>query len=183
MELTNQASEFDPQPMAPQPLLQGPLAALLAWQAMAEGAYSANTLRAQKADGAIFQAFCEAARRVRICRRTRRPSGNSLKIEVTAGKKPATVKRYVATIARVAHRRGVVESLLERGGAVGTEEDGPGDLGPTGPGAPAGLEGHQGIHRDAPAKACEPIVSEHCSAWPMRPLRDAESSWHSRCEN
>ena len=26
---------------------------------MAEGAYSANTLRAQKADGAIFQAFCE----------------------------------------------------------------------------------------------------------------------------
>jgi hypothetical protein len=35
------------------------LAALLEWQAMAEGAYSANTLRAQKADGAIFQAFCE----------------------------------------------------------------------------------------------------------------------------
>ena len=27
---------------------------------MAEGAYSANTLRAQKADGAIFQAFCES---------------------------------------------------------------------------------------------------------------------------
>ena len=26
---------------------------------MAEGAYSPNTLRAQKADGAIFQAFCE----------------------------------------------------------------------------------------------------------------------------
>ena len=34
--------------------------ALLEWQAMAEGAYSANTLRAHKADGAIFQAFCEA---------------------------------------------------------------------------------------------------------------------------
>ena len=27
---------------------------------MAEGAYSPNTLRAQKADGAIFQAFCES---------------------------------------------------------------------------------------------------------------------------
>jgi site-specific recombinase XerD len=26
---------------------------------MAEGAYSPNTLRAQKADGAIFQEFCE----------------------------------------------------------------------------------------------------------------------------
>jgi hypothetical protein len=27
--------------------------------AMAEGAYSPNTLRAQNADGAIFQDFCE----------------------------------------------------------------------------------------------------------------------------
>jgi hypothetical protein len=36
------------------------LAALLEWEAMAEGAYSANTLRGQKVDGAIFQAFCEA---------------------------------------------------------------------------------------------------------------------------
>ncbi len=36
-----------------------PLDRLREWQAMAEGAYSANTLRAQKADGAIFQAFCE----------------------------------------------------------------------------------------------------------------------------
>jgi hypothetical protein len=32
---------------------------LTEWQAMAEGAYSANTLRAQKADGVILQAFCE----------------------------------------------------------------------------------------------------------------------------
>ena len=37
----------------------GPLERLREWQGMAEGAYSANTLRAQKADGAIFQAFCE----------------------------------------------------------------------------------------------------------------------------
>ena len=59
MELTNQGAEFDARPVAPQPVLEGPLAALLEWQAMAEGAYSANTLRAQKADGAIFQAFCE----------------------------------------------------------------------------------------------------------------------------
>jgi len=44
----------------PQPILEGPLAVLLEWQAMAEGAYSINTLRAQKADGAIFQAFCES---------------------------------------------------------------------------------------------------------------------------
>jgi hypothetical protein len=42
------AAEFDPKPRVPQPLLKGPLAALLEWQAMAEGAYSPNTLRAQK---------------------------------------------------------------------------------------------------------------------------------------
>jgi hypothetical protein len=59
MELTEQVSKFDAHPVVPQPVREGPLAALLEWQAMAEGAYSANTLRAQKADGAIFQAFCE----------------------------------------------------------------------------------------------------------------------------
>src|ERR1035438_8622869 len=60
MELSRQPSEFDSTPIAPPALLEGPLAALLEWQAMAEGAYSPNTLRAQKADGAIFQAFCES---------------------------------------------------------------------------------------------------------------------------
>jgi hypothetical protein len=60
LESRIQGAEFEPRLPAPQPLLNGPLAALLEWQAMAEGAYSANTLRAQKADGAIFQAFCES---------------------------------------------------------------------------------------------------------------------------
>jgi len=53
-------SQLEAQPVAPQPVLKGPLAALLEWQAMAVGAYSVNTLRAQKTDGAIFQAFCES---------------------------------------------------------------------------------------------------------------------------
>jgi len=44
--------------MPAQPAIS-PLERLREWQGMAEGAYSANTLRAQKADGAIFQAFCE----------------------------------------------------------------------------------------------------------------------------
>ena len=74
---------------------------MLEWQAMAEGAYSPNTLRAQKADGAIFQSFCESHGVSRICRRIPRQSGRSSKIVVQAGKKPATIKRYVATIARV----------------------------------------------------------------------------------
>src|ERR1700685_3207180 len=99
-EMTNRPSELEPRPSPPQPLLEGPLAALLEWQAMAEGAYSPNTLRAQKADGAIFQAFCESrgepylpadAKTIRAFIDNR----------VQAGKKPATIKRYVATIARV----------------------------------------------------------------------------------
>jgi integrase len=95
-----QAAEFDPKPPVPQSLLKGPLAALLEWQAMAEGAYSPNTLRAQKADGAIFQAFCESRgesylpAHPKTIRAFIDHCGN-------AGKKPATIKRYVATIARV----------------------------------------------------------------------------------
>jgi integrase len=95
-----QAVEFDPKPLVPQPLLKGPLAALLEWQAMAEGAYSPNTLRAQKSDGAIFQAFCES------CGESYLPADpktirDFIEDRTKAGKKPATVKRYVATIARV----------------------------------------------------------------------------------
>jgi integrase len=76
------------------------LAALLEWQAMAEGAYSANTLRAQKADGAIFQAFCESRGELYL---PADPKTIRAFIDdrVTAGKKPATIKRYVATITRV----------------------------------------------------------------------------------
>ena len=100
MKLTEQAAEFDPGPPVPQPLLEGPLAALLEWQAMAEGAYSPNTLRAQKADGAIFQEFCESREESYL---PADPKTIRAFIEhcVTDGKKPATIKRYVATIARV----------------------------------------------------------------------------------
>jgi hypothetical protein len=100
MKLTNNRAEFEPHPVVPQPVLQGPLAALLEWQAMAEGAYSENTLRAQKADGAIFQAFCE-----RCGERYLPADPKTIRVfiedQVKAGKKPATVKRYVATLARV----------------------------------------------------------------------------------
>jgi site-specific recombinase XerD len=114
VEVTNQESEFNPRPVAPKPLLEGPLAALLEWQAMAEGAYSANTLRAQKADGAIFQAFCESRGEPYL---PAEPKAIRAFIEdqVKAGKKPATVKRYVATIARV-H---IAAGLLNRGPARG----------------------------------------------------------------
>jgi integrase len=100
VELTENASEFEPLPVAPQPVLKGPLAALLEWQAIAEGAYSPNTLRAQKADGTIFQAFCESRGEPYLPadpRTIRAFIDNCVKV----GKKPATIKRYVATIARV----------------------------------------------------------------------------------
>jgi hypothetical protein len=79
--------------------LRDPTAALLEWQAMAEGAYSTNT-RAQKADGAIFQGFCESRGEPYLPadpKTIRAFIGDRVK----AGKKPATVKRCVATIAQV----------------------------------------------------------------------------------
>ena len=84
------------------------LSALQAWNAMAQGAYPENTKRAWRADWAIFKAFCEAQgfsalpalpttvrEFIRAC--------------VELKKKPATIRRYVATIAR-AHRAADLES-------------------------------------------------------------------------
>jgi hypothetical protein len=62
-----------------QPEAETPLAKLLEWQTMAAGAYSKNTVRAQKADGAIFQAFCEG-REWCSFRRARGRFGRSLNI-------------------------------------------------------------------------------------------------------
>src|ERR1017187_10571876 len=76
-----------------------PLQRLREWQGMAEGAYSANTLRAHKADGAIFQVFCEGRGESFL------PADPTtirafIEHQVKAGKRPATVRRYIATIGR-----------------------------------------------------------------------------------
>jgi hypothetical protein len=63
--------------------------------------------------------------------------------EVTAGKKPATVHRHHRSSARGSE---VTQSLFRRGGAVGAQEYGPGDLGRAGASARLGLEGDQGIY-------------------------------------
>src|SRR5271163_755970 len=76
-----------------------PLERLREWQGMAEGAYSVNTLRAQKADGAIFQVFCEA-RGESFLPADPKTIRAFIEQEVKAGKKPATVRRYIATIGR-----------------------------------------------------------------------------------
>ena len=114
--MPKRAGEFRPGPLAPQPVLHGPLAALLEWQALAEGAYSPNTLRAQKADGAIFQAFCESRGEPYL---PANPMTIRAFIEdrVKVGKKPATIKRYVATVARVHVAAKLLNLLLKRSGS------------------------------------------------------------------
>jgi len=93
------STEFDTAPVAPQQVVYGPMSALLEWQAMAEGAYSANTLRAEKADGASFQAFCES-RAVAYLPADPKTIRSFIEDRMKAGKKPATIKRAIATIAR-----------------------------------------------------------------------------------
>jgi site-specific recombinase XerD len=75
------------------------IARLVEWESMAEGAYAKNTRRAQRADGAIFQAFCE---RLGVAYFPADPKSIRSFIEhcVQQLKKPATIRRYVATIAR-----------------------------------------------------------------------------------
>jgi len=85
-------------PMPAQPAMK-PLERLREWQGMAEGAYSANTLRAQKADGAIFQVFCEG-RGESFLPADPKTIRTFIEHEVMAGKKPATVRRYIATLGR-----------------------------------------------------------------------------------
>ena len=107
--------------VAPQPVLKGPLAALLEWQAMAEGAYSTNTLRAQKADGAIFQAFCESRGEPYL---PAEPKTIQAFIDnrVKAGKKPATIKRYVATVARVHLAAGLLNPCSSEAVRLGLQQ-------------------------------------------------------------
>jgi integrase len=123
MKLTEKASEFEPHPVVPQPVLKGPLAALLEWQSMAEGAYSANTLRAQKADGAIFQAFCESRGEPYL---PAAPKTIRAFIEdrVRSGKKPATIKRYVATISRVHMAAGLLNPCSSEAVRLGLKKMG-----------------------------------------------------------
>jgi integrase len=123
MKLTSNRGEFEPRSVVPQPVREGPLAALLEWQAMAEGAYSANTLRAQKADGAIFQEFCEARGEAYL---PADPMTIRAFIEdrVKAGKKPATIKRYVATISRVHTAAGLLNPCSSEAVRLGLKKMG-----------------------------------------------------------
>src|SRR5271165_4751544 len=123
MKLPEKRSDFDKGSAAPRQVVQGPLAALLEWQAMAEGAYSPNTLRAQKADGAIFQTYCESHGAAYL------PAGPMtirafIEDRLQAGKKPATIKRYVATIARAHTAAGLLNPCSSEAVRLGLKKMG-----------------------------------------------------------
>ena len=88
---------------------------------MAEGAYSANTLRAEKADGPIFQAFCES-RRESYLPADPKTIRAFIDDEVKAAKKPTTVKRHVETIARVHIAAGLLNPYSSEAVRLGLKE-------------------------------------------------------------
>lgn len=90
---------------------------------MAEGAYSKNTLRAQKADGAIFQAFCES-RGESYLPADPKTIRAFIEDRVKAGKKPATIKRYVATISRVHSAAGLLSPCSNEAVRLGLKKMG-----------------------------------------------------------
>jgi integrase len=98
MKSPQNPAESDSVGLPAQPAIS-PFERLREWQGMAEGAYSANTLRAQRADGAIFQAFCEG-RGVPYLPADPTIIREFIEHQVKEGKKPATVRRYIATIGR-----------------------------------------------------------------------------------
>src|ERR1039458_2711743 len=100
-----------------------PMDRLREWQGMAEGAYSANTLRAQKADGAIFQVFCEG-RGESFLPANPKTIRAFIEHEVMAGKKPATVRRYIATIGRAHVGAGLLNPCSGEGARLGLKKMG-----------------------------------------------------------
>jgi integrase len=77
-------------------------ASLAHWTAMAHGAFAPNTVRAWKADWAIFTACCQAYRLPALPAAPK--TVRSFVFESLANqKKPATIRRYVSSIGR-AHR-------------------------------------------------------------------------------
>lgn len=90
------------------PEARTPSELLATWSAMAERAYAANTLRAWRADWAVFESYC---------RRHALDALPAAALTVRAfafdcmgtGKRPATIRRYLATIAR-AHRAAKLEN-------------------------------------------------------------------------
>lgn len=82
-----------------------------------------NTLRAQKADGAIFQTFCDRRGEPYL------PADPNtiqafIEHETRQSKKPATIKRYVATVARVHMAAGLLNPCSSEAVRLGLKKMG-----------------------------------------------------------
>jgi integrase len=73
--------------------------ALRAWDAMAQGAYPPNTVRAWRADWRAFLQFCQATNKSPLPASPHTVRAYAQHC-MDAVKKPATIRRYLATIAR-----------------------------------------------------------------------------------
>jgi hypothetical protein len=160
--------------------LEGPLAARCSngrrWR---RARTRPNTLRAQKADGAIFQAFCES-RGEPYLPADPKTIRAFIEHEVKAGKKPATVKRYVATIARVHIAAGLLNPCSSEAVRLGLKKMGRETSARQDQAHPLGWKEIKEFIESAGERDCARIVKEPCCAWPMRRSRGAASSWRSK---
>jgi integrase len=82
--------------------------ALADWSAMVQGAFATNTLRARKADWAVFTESCLAYRLESLPAAPKTVRAFVFEC-LGKGKKPATVRRYVSTIGRAHRASGVLD--------------------------------------------------------------------------
>jgi hypothetical protein len=153
-----------------------PLERLREWQGMAEGAYSANTVRAQKADGAIFQAFCEG-RGESFLPADATTIRAFIEHAVTAGKKPATVRRYIATIGRAHIGAGLLNPCSGEAVRLALKKMGRETSARQAQARALGWKRSRNL-LGARARGSGRIASAHCSAWRTKP---AGSSWRLSC--
>jgi integrase len=81
------------------------------WSEMARGAFSANTVRAWKADWEVFTTSCRAFR-VEALPAQPKTVRDFVFDCLSRGKKPATIRRYVSTIGRAHRASGVLDPTM-----------------------------------------------------------------------
>jgi integrase len=81
------------------------------WTAMAQGAFSPNTIRAWRADWKLFSAFCHKYR-LPVLPAAAKTVRDFVFECVGLRKKPATIRRYVATIGRAHRAAGVSDPTV-----------------------------------------------------------------------
>jgi integrase len=99
----------------------GPVVALSDWTAMAQGAFSPNTIRAWRADWELFSVFCHK-HRLPVLPATAKTVRDFVFECVGLRKKPATIRRYVATIGRAHRTAGVVDPTVSEGVKLSLKE-------------------------------------------------------------